>query len=121
MVELFANSGDPDQTPHSAASDMGLHCLPVTRSGVSSLQWVKVNGQDVREKALLSILFPFCKWTYLKRNEFVPGRNNLFSFYRRLHRRLQKGLGVQESSPEVNQLVSLFINDGKSTKFIHSF
>ena len=28
MVELFANSGDPDQTPHSAASDLGLHCLP---------------------------------------------------------------------------------------------
>ena len=32
MVELhvFANSEDPDQTPHSAASDLGLHCLPVT-------------------------------------------------------------------------------------------
>ena len=30
MVELFANSGDPDQTPHSAASDRGLHCLPIT-------------------------------------------------------------------------------------------
>ena len=41
MVELFANSGDPDQTPRSAASDQGLHCLPVTRLGVFSLQWVK--------------------------------------------------------------------------------
>ena len=30
MVELFANSGDPDQIPHSAASDLGLHCLPIT-------------------------------------------------------------------------------------------
>ena len=30
MVELFANSGDPDQTPHSAASNLGLHCLPFT-------------------------------------------------------------------------------------------
>ena len=39
MVELFANSGDPDQTPRSAASDLCLHCLPVL--GVSSLQWVK--------------------------------------------------------------------------------
>ena len=36
MVELFANSGDPDQTPHSAVSDLGLHCLPVTRLGVLS-------------------------------------------------------------------------------------
>ena len=30
MVELFANSADPDQMQHSAASDLGLHCLPVT-------------------------------------------------------------------------------------------
>ena len=29
MVELFTNSGDPDQTPRSAASDLSLHCLPV--------------------------------------------------------------------------------------------
>ena len=29
MVELFANSGDPDQTPRSAASDLGLHCSPI--------------------------------------------------------------------------------------------
>ena len=33
MDELFANSGDPDQML------LGLHCLPVTRLGVSSLQW----------------------------------------------------------------------------------
>ena len=37
MVEPFANSGDPDQTPRSAASDLGLG-LPVTRLGVFSLQ-----------------------------------------------------------------------------------
>ena len=41
MVEILANSEDPDQTPHSAASDMGLHCLLITRLGVSRLQWVK--------------------------------------------------------------------------------
>ena len=39
--ELFANSGDPDQMLQNAASDLGLHCLPVTLLGVSSLQWVK--------------------------------------------------------------------------------
>ena len=38
MIELFANSGDPD---HSTASDLGLHCLPVTLLGVSRLQWAK--------------------------------------------------------------------------------
>ena len=41
MVELFTNSGYPDQTPCSSASDLGLHCLPITRLGVSRLQWVK--------------------------------------------------------------------------------
>ena len=35
MVE-FANSGDPDQTPQNVVSDLGLHCLPVTRLGASS-------------------------------------------------------------------------------------
>ena len=35
MVELFANSGDTDQTPHSVMSDLGLHCLPITLSWVS--------------------------------------------------------------------------------------
>ena len=29
-AKLFANSGDPDQTPRSAASDLGLHCLLIT-------------------------------------------------------------------------------------------
>ena len=38
MVELFANSGYPDQTSRSAASDLGLHCLPVTLLGVSIVQ-----------------------------------------------------------------------------------
>ena len=42
MVEMFANSGDADQMPHSAASDLGLHCLPITLLGVSRLQWVVV-------------------------------------------------------------------------------
>ena len=30
MAKLFANSGDPDQMPHTVASDLGLHCLPIT-------------------------------------------------------------------------------------------
>ena len=28
MAKLFANREDPDQTLHSAAYDLGLHCLP---------------------------------------------------------------------------------------------
>ena len=26
----LANTVDPDQTPHYVASDLGLHCLPIT-------------------------------------------------------------------------------------------
>ena len=43
MVELFANSGDPNQMPHSA-------CL-----GVSSLQWVKFCHLDIIEILLKEI------------------------------------------------------------------
>ena len=28
---MQANSGDPDQTPQSLASDLGLHCLPLLK------------------------------------------------------------------------------------------
>ena len=42
MAEVCANTEDPDQTPRSAASDLGMHCLPNTFLGVSRLQWVKV-------------------------------------------------------------------------------
>ena len=44
MVELFPNSGDPDQTPRSAAPDLGLHCLTITPLGVSRLQLVKMTS-----------------------------------------------------------------------------
>ena len=53
MVELFANSGDLDQTLHSVAYDLGQHCLPVSCLGVSSLQWVKVK-QDVSRSVMIS-------------------------------------------------------------------
>ena len=42
MVELFANSRDPDQMPHSEAFDLGLYCLSFVHLGVSSLHWVKI-------------------------------------------------------------------------------
>ena len=32
---LIANNADPDWTPHYVASDLGLHCLPMTLSQVS--------------------------------------------------------------------------------------
>ena len=41
MVELFANSGDPDQMLSYMVSDLGLHCLPITLLGGHQTQWVK--------------------------------------------------------------------------------
>ena len=46
MAKLFANSGDADQTPHSAASDLRLHCLPITLLLVSRLQWVNITRSE---------------------------------------------------------------------------
>ena len=33
---MLANNVDHDQTPHDVASDLGLHCLPMILSRVSS-------------------------------------------------------------------------------------
>ena len=38
---FYANSVDPDQTPRSAASDLGLHCLPLSLLWDARLKWVK--------------------------------------------------------------------------------
>ena len=37
---MLANSGDPDQMPRSAASDLGLHCLPMSHKKDARLIWV---------------------------------------------------------------------------------
>ena len=41
VAKPFTKSGDLYQMRHSAASDQGLHYLPVTLLGVSRLHWVK--------------------------------------------------------------------------------
>ena len=57
MAKLFANNGDPDQTPGSAASDLGLHCLPITLLWVSRLQLVKERICSQRQIHLRGYLF----------------------------------------------------------------
>ena len=39
---MQANSGDPDQTPHSVASDLGLHYLPMSHKKDARQIWVKM-------------------------------------------------------------------------------
>ena len=38
---MQANSRDPDQTPHSVASDLGLHGLPMSHKKDARHLWVK--------------------------------------------------------------------------------
>ena len=38
---MQANSRDPDLTPHSVASDLGLHCLPLSHKKDAGYIWVK--------------------------------------------------------------------------------
>ena len=39
---INATSVDPHQTPLSAASDLGLHCLPMSHLWDARLKWVNV-------------------------------------------------------------------------------
>ena len=41
MPLINANSVDADQMPHSAASDLGLHCLPMSHLWDIKHKWVK--------------------------------------------------------------------------------
>ena len=38
---MQANNGDPDQTPHSVASDLGLRYLPMSNIKDAWHRWVK--------------------------------------------------------------------------------
>ena len=35
-------TGDPDQTPRTVASDLGLHCSPMSHKKDARLIWVKL-------------------------------------------------------------------------------
>ena len=54
----MANSVDPDQTPHSAASDLGLHCLPMSPLWDARHKWVKDKyGKVIRYFNILGALW----------------------------------------------------------------
>ena len=46
---LFANSGEPDQTPHFAAFDLVLHCLPMSHKKEARLIWVNMYEQAFQQ------------------------------------------------------------------------
>ena len=57
MAKLFANSGDPDQTLRSAASDLGLHRLPITLLGPPDYNGLRRHTKRRRLPRIFFILF----------------------------------------------------------------
>ena len=56
---LLANNADPDQMPHYVASDLSLHCLPMTLLQVSREEWNKSWNPLKREvKTKMAELLP---------------------------------------------------------------
>ena len=57
--QAWANSVDPDQTPRSAASDQGLHCLPLIQQFYiftgSKMDLLKRSIRDVNIKGKYGI------------------------------------------------------------------
>ena len=43
ISQLNANNIDPDQTQRSVASDLGVHCLPMSHLWDARLKWVKTS------------------------------------------------------------------------------
>ena len=41
LIEFSANSCDPDNTPHAAVSDLGLHCSPMSHKRMLGLYGFK--------------------------------------------------------------------------------
>ena len=63
-----ANNVDPDQKPHSAVSDLGLHCLPITLLEITRLKWVnnEVLFVSFQWPSNLECCWPLIGWVKLK-------------------------------------------------------
>ena len=58
ISELNANSVDPDQTPHSAASDLGLHGLPMSLLWDARLEWFHIYfSLEIPKKVLQHLIW----------------------------------------------------------------
>ena len=61
---LNANSVDPDQTPRSVESDLGLHCLPMSliwdiwHKWVNSLSKIFLKQRNIKEASVFKFTSP---------------------------------------------------------------
>ena len=51
---IKANSADPDQTPRSVASDLGLHCLPMSQMSQSRFYNPLFNRTSDKDSAAIN-------------------------------------------------------------------
>ena len=65
ISELNANIVDTGQRSHSAASDLGLHCLPMSILWDAKLKWVKLIQFLSSEQIMKSVKLQYCS-----RNQF---------------------------------------------------
>ena len=63
---MNANNVDPDQILHSAAFDLGLHCVPVTLLEISKVNWTK---SSLTWKESLVVVLDYCQTTLLFRHK----------------------------------------------------
>ena len=63
---LNANSADPDQTPYSAASVQGLHCLSLSLFGDARHKWVNFSSFSTSQEKLC-VLEGTQKWINTKK------------------------------------------------------
>ena len=83
MVDLCANSGDPDRTSRSVASDLGLRYLLITLLGISRQQWF---GDVFMKFSYCMKIFVVCTH-YNRLNEAIlMSTLNIALFYRRSKR-----------------------------------
>ena len=61
MAKPFANSGGPDQTPRSAASNLFLHCLPINHLGVPDYNWLNCNDSNIDDLFTVADLDSFLR------------------------------------------------------------
>ena len=56
---MLANNEDPDQMPRSVASDLGLHCLPMSKKWDARRIWVTGETDSVILKPHLTLRVSF--------------------------------------------------------------
>ena len=65
MSELNANSVQPDQTLHSAVSDLGVYCLSMSFLWDARLKWVKPHKSFMVDNSKAVLLLQFSSFVSL--------------------------------------------------------